>query len=82
MLAFALVPILAVVSSVSAGVIGSAGPVSCAQETVAHETFIGKDSNVKLQLSHCAAAPHVNTAGQIISKRATPVVDVCNAPCT
>lgn len=78
---FALVPVLAAVASASAALVGSAGPFTCNDATVAHETFIGQDANVKVQFSHCADAPHVSTQGKVISARQSSVSNVCDAPC-
>ncbi len=41
--------------------------LSCAKETVAYETFIGQDKNVKLQYSHCDGLPHVSANGEIVA---------------
>ena len=49
-----------------------------------HESYIGKDANVKLQFSHCEGAPHVDAAGDVLAARAAdadPVIDVCDATC-
>ena len=82
---FALLPLLttfaATTAGVSAALVGSAGPITCTDETVAHESFIGKDANVKLQLSHCANAPHVSASGNVLAARQSSS-NVCGAPCT
>lgn len=84
---FALLPILAsflTVSPVSAGVVKFAtSPATCAKETVVSEGFIGKDNNVKFQLSHCDAAVHVASNGLVsVNKRQeSPAVNVCGAQC-
>ena len=85
---FALLPLLttfaATTVGVSAALVGSAGPVHCASETISHEGFIGKDNNVKFSVSHCNDAPHVAANGVELTKRQTSngtVDDVCGAPC-
>lgn len=81
---FALLPVLAAVAGSSAALVGSSGPIECAKETVVHESYIGKDANVKLQFSHCEGAPHVDAAGDVLAARAAdadPVIDVCDATC-
>ena len=84
---FALLPLLttfaATTVGVSAALVGSAGPVHCASETISHEGFIGKDNNVKMQYSHCGDVPLVAADGEVIGtdKAKRQSTDVCGATC-
>ncbi|KAI0762315.1 hypothetical protein C8Q74DRAFT_142405 [Fomes fomentarius] len=62
----------------------SATTTTCAKETVAYETFIGQDKNVKVQYSHCDGLPHVAANGEIVAldkRQSTNSTNVCGAPC-
>ncbi|KAI0716115.1 hypothetical protein C8T65DRAFT_572330 [Cerioporus squamosus] len=74
---------LAVSQSVSAAAVASTPLPKCAQETVVASGFIGKDSNVKFQATHCADTPRVSANGDILSldKRQASGSNVCGAQC-
>ncbi|KAI0770904.1 hypothetical protein BD413DRAFT_613435 [Trametes elegans] len=78
MKAFAIFTSLAVAiaasSGVSAAVLGAAGGVQCANETVVSETFIGPNKDVKMTTSRCNDAQPVHA---LINEP----TDVCDAQC-
>ncbi|KAI0737633.1 hypothetical protein C8Q80DRAFT_1114909 [Daedaleopsis nitida] len=83
---FSLLPLvasfLATSGASAAGLISSPPTTECATETVAHESFIGEDKNVKVTYSHCQGAPHFAANGAVVGldkRQASP--NVCGAPC-
>ena len=74
------------VASVSCAVYtASAPPDRCATEVVASTTYIGQDSNVMLQTSHCDDEPILDSDGEYVPvgllNRRQSSTDVCGAQC-
>ncbi|RPD56260.1 hypothetical protein L226DRAFT_615771 [Lentinus tigrinus ALCF2SS1-7] len=80
---FSLLTVVAtLLGAVSAATLPVKHEPKCAHEEVVSTTYIGKDKNVKLQLSHCDDELLVDAHGNLVTtltKRQSS--NVCGAPC-